>query len=148
MYRVALTHWFERELRERHRHIRAFEQPAPWGKDDAPECVQSTTPQIPCAPQSCVPFPAEAKKWVDRACSRLHTIHMKRTNLVLDADLLEQARSVSGARTYSDAVNQALAEFVRLARFRGILELQGTGAWQGDLSQMRRDGKGRRKARA
>jgi Arc/MetJ family transcription regulator len=68
---------------------------------------------------------------------------MKRTNLVLDEDLLQEATRVSGERTYSAAVNRALAEFVRRFRARRILELRGSGAWQGDLGEMRGDTKRR-----
>jgi Arc/MetJ family transcription regulator len=64
---------------------------------------------------------------------------MKRTNLVLDADLLEEATRLSGAKTYSGAVTLALTDFVRRARTRAILDLQGSGAWQGDLAAMRGD---------
>ncbi len=75
---------------------------------------------------------------------------MKRTNLVLREDLLEEAVRVSGERTYSGAVQRALEEFVRRARARQILTLAGAGLWQGDLSTVREDrpgygsGKGRR----
>jgi Arc/MetJ family transcription regulator len=64
---------------------------------------------------------------------------MKRTNLVLDAELLEEATRLSGAKTYSAAVNQALEDFVRRARARRILELRGSGSWEGNLGAMRRD---------
>ncbi len=64
---------------------------------------------------------------------------MKRTNLVLDEQLLEEAVRVSGARTYSRAVDLALRDFVRRARARRILELAGSGQWQGDLSVVRED---------
>jgi putative antitoxin of VapBC-like toxin-antitoxin system len=42
--------------------------------------------------------------------------HLKRTNLVLNADLLEEATRVLGAKTYSAAVNKALAEVLRIRR--------------------------------
>jgi Arc/MetJ family transcription regulator len=64
---------------------------------------------------------------------------MKRTNLVLDAELLEEAVRVSGERTYSRTVERALSEFVRRARAGKIMELAGSGAWEGDLSAMRGD---------
>jgi len=64
---------------------------------------------------------------------------MKRTNLVLDEALLEEAVRVSGERTYSRAVERALTEFVRRARAGKILELAGSGAWEGDLAAMRGD---------
>lgn len=64
---------------------------------------------------------------------------MKRTNLVLDEKLLEDALRISGERTYSRAVDRALAEFVRRARAGRILELAGSGLWEGDLAAMRGD---------
>ena len=64
---------------------------------------------------------------------------MKRTNLVLDEDLLQEAVRVSGQKTYSATVNLALRELVRRARARRILELRGSGLWEGSLSEMRRD---------
>jgi Arc/MetJ family transcription regulator len=64
---------------------------------------------------------------------------MKRTNLVLDEDLLEEATRLSGEKTYSAAVQLALRELVRRARANKIFELRGLGAWEGQLSAMRRD---------
>ena len=62
---------------------------------------------------------------------------MKRTNLVLDETLLDEATRLSGEKTYSRAVTRALEEFVRRAKARQILELRGSGLWQGSLSKMR-----------
>ncbi|MGH7333163.1 MAG: type II toxin-antitoxin system VapB family antitoxin [Candidatus Rokuibacteriota bacterium] len=64
---------------------------------------------------------------------------MKRTNLVLDANLLEEAVRLSGERTYSGAVPLALHEFVRRVRANRILELAGSGLWAGNLAEMRSD---------
>ena len=64
---------------------------------------------------------------------------MKRTNLVLNAQLLEETLRVSGERTYSRAVERAMEAFVRHARARRILDLAGSGAWGGDLSVVRED---------
>jgi Arc/MetJ family transcription regulator len=64
---------------------------------------------------------------------------MKRTNLVLDEDTLEEAVQLSGERTYSRTVDRALSDFVRRMKARKILDLAGSGAWTGDLSAMRRD---------
>jgi len=64
---------------------------------------------------------------------------MKRTNLVLDGDLLEEATRLSGERTYSRAVERALRDFVRRAKARRILDLAGSGLWEGDLSVVRED---------
>jgi Arc/MetJ family transcription regulator len=64
---------------------------------------------------------------------------MKRTNLVLNAALLEETLRVSRERTYSRAVERAMEDFVRRARARQILELAGSGTWEGSLSVMRED---------
>ncbi len=64
---------------------------------------------------------------------------MKRTNLVLDEQLLEEANRLSGERTYSRTVERALTDFVRRAKARQILDLAGSGLWEGDLSVMRED---------
>jgi Arc/MetJ family transcription regulator len=66
-------------------------------------------------------------------------VSMKRTNLVLDEDLLEEATRLSGERTYSKTVERALSEMVRRVKARQILDLAGSGLWQGDLTVMRED---------
>ena len=66
---------------------------------------------------------------------------MKRTNLVLDEQILEEAVRLSGERTYSATVNRALADLVRRAKAGRILELAGSGLWEGDLATMRSDEK-------
>jgi Arc/MetJ family transcription regulator len=64
---------------------------------------------------------------------------MKRTNLLLDEQLLDEAIRLSGEKSYSQAVSRALEDFVRRHRARGILDLAGSGLWEGDLSEMRDD---------
>lgn len=64
---------------------------------------------------------------------------MKRTNLVLNGALLEEATRLSGERTYSRTVERALEEFVRRAKARKILDLAGSGLWEGDLAVVRED---------
>lgn len=64
---------------------------------------------------------------------------MKRTNLMLDEQLLEEAVRLGGARTYSQTVNEALAEYTRRIKARKILQLAGSGLWEGDLAEMRED---------
>ena len=68
---------------------------------------------------------------------------MKRTNLVLDETLLEEATRLSGEKTYSATVQRALRDLVARARARRILDLRGSGLWEGDLGAMRGD-RGRR----
>ena len=64
---------------------------------------------------------------------------MKRTNLVLNEQLLEEAQRLSGERTYSRTVDRALEDFVRRIKARRILELRNSGLWRGNLSDMRDD---------
>lgn len=69
---------------------------------------------------------------------------MKRTNLVLDEKLLEEATRLSGERTFSRTVDRALEDYVRRIKARRILELAGSGLWEGNLSEMRGDRRVRR----
>jgi hypothetical protein len=64
---------------------------------------------------------------------------MRRTNLVLDEQLLEDATHALGAKTYSAAVNTALAEVIRLKKIQQIPHFFGANIWEGDLSEMRGD---------
>lgn len=64
---------------------------------------------------------------------------MKRTNVVLDEALLHEAQRLSGERTYSRTIERALQDFVARIKARRILELAGSGLWEGDLAAMRRD---------
>ena len=66
-------------------------------------------------------------------------MRMKRTNLVLDEQLLNEALAVSHEKTWSAVVNRALAELIRRAKAREILKLRGSGAWEGDLESSRQD---------
>ncbi len=66
-------------------------------------------------------------------------MRMKRTNLVLDEKVLEEATRLSGAKTWSRAVMQALEDFIRRVKARRILDLTGSGLWEGDLAEMRGD---------
>ena len=74
----------------------------------------------------------------------MYHMRMKRTNLVLDPELLDQATHLLGVKTYSAAVNLALAEVMRLRKIRSLPQFFGQGLWQGDLQEMREDKAGRR----
>lgn len=78
---------------------------------------------------------------------RGNLIHMKRTNLVLDEKLLEEATRLSAQRTYSRTVDLALSEFVRRARAGKVLSLAGSGLFEGNLAEMRGDPPTKRKRR-
>jgi Arc/MetJ family transcription regulator len=64
---------------------------------------------------------------------------MKRTNLVLDADLLDEATRVLRRKTYSATVNHALAEALRVRKIQGLQAFWGSGLWEGNLAEMRGD---------
>jgi Arc/MetJ family transcription regulator len=64
---------------------------------------------------------------------------MKRTNLVLDEQLLAEATRVLGAKTYSAAVNQALEEVLRLRKVQQLADFFGSRLWEGNLAEMRGD---------
>lgn len=68
-----------------------------------------------------------------------YTVCMKRTNLVLDEQLLDEAVRLSGERTYSRTVERALEELVRRIKAGRIFELTGSGLWEGNLPEMRGD---------
>ena len=73
---------------------------------------------------------------------------MKRTNLMIDEQLLADATKVSGEKTFSATVNRALSELLRRSRAHAILDLRGSGAWTGDLAQMRGDHSARPRKKA
>ena len=58
---------------------------------------------------------------------------------MLDENLLDEATRVLGVKTYSAAVNLALAETLRVKKVLEIPKFFGSGLWQGDLSEMRED---------
>jgi len=64
---------------------------------------------------------------------------MKRTNLVLDERLLQEATRQLGMKTYSATVNKALEEVLRIHKVQSIPRFFGRGLWHGDLSEMRED---------
>ena len=90
--------------------------------------------QASVCPSCCQPRP---RSW--------YAIHMKRTNLVLDEELLETATRALGAKTYSAAVNTALQEVVRIRKIQSLPQFFGSGIWEGDLAEMREDRRPKRR---
>jgi len=58
-------------------------------------------------------------------CDALHMA----TNLAIDPDLLERALRVSGAKSKTAAVTQALTEFIARREQARLLELFGSLTW-------------------
>ena len=64
---------------------------------------------------------------------------MKRTNLVLDEQILESARSIVGIKTYSEVFKMALPEFLRRKIFGRVDSYASSDIWEGSVADMRRD---------
>ena len=64
---------------------------------------------------------------------------MRRTTLMVDMALLNEATHALGQKTYSATVNAALADAVRTSKILQLSSVFGAGLWQGNLSEMRED---------
>ncbi len=62
----------------------------------------------------------------------------KRTNIVLDENLVEAGLKATGLKTQRELVDFALRDLLRRESQRKILDLQGKVRWEGDLSEMRK----------
>ena len=63
----------------------------------------------------------------------------KRTNIVLDEELVQAGLKATGLKTRKDLVNYALEDLLRRESQKKILELRGKVRWEGNLSEMRKD---------
>ena len=61
-----------------------------------------------------------------------------RTTLDLDQDALAAAMEAAPGRTKTAVINDALREYARRRRLRGLLAFEGKLRWEGDLDQLRR----------
>jgi Arc/MetJ family transcription regulator len=62
----------------------------------------------------------------------------KRTNIVIDEELLEAGLKATGLKTRKALVDFALRDLLRRENQGKILELKGKILWEGDLASMRR----------
>lgn len=60
-----------------------------------------------------------------------------RTTLNLDDRALAEAMAVSGGRTKTEVINEALRRFARSRRRHRLLALRGKVEWEGDLDSLR-----------
>ena len=65
----------------------------------------------------------------------------KRTNVVLDVDLVQRAKNLTGIETTKGVVHEALETLVRLRGQALVRELRGQLKWEGDLAKQR-EGRG------
>ena len=61
-----------------------------------------------------------------------------RTNIVLDDDLVEQARKLTGIKTKKELIHEALRALIRLRMQSEVRALRGKLHWEGNLEEMRR----------
>ncbi len=69
----------------------------------------------------------------------MEVVNMGRTNIVLDHELLDQCRKLTGIKTTRALVDYALHELRRLALRRSLMELKGSVIWKGDLAVWRKE---------
>ncbi|GMR11311.1 MAG: type II toxin-antitoxin system VapB family antitoxin [Anaerolineae bacterium] len=60
-----------------------------------------------------------------------------RTNIVLDDELVERAKELTGLDTKRAVVDEALRVLVRLREQEGVKSLRGKLKWEGNLSDLR-----------
>lgn len=62
---------------------------------------------------------------------------MRRTNVVLDDELVEKCQQETGIQTVRALIEHALRELLRHERQKKVLELKGNIRWEGDLRKWR-----------
>jgi len=62
---------------------------------------------------------------------------MKRTNVVLDDDLVEDCIKATGIKTRKALIDHALRELIRHENQTKILDLKGNIDWEGNLDEWR-----------
>jgi Arc/MetJ family transcription regulator len=60
-----------------------------------------------------------------------------RTTLNVDDEALEGAMKTSPGKTKTTVINEALREYARRRRLRGLLKFQGKARWEGNLDDLR-----------
>jgi Arc/MetJ family transcription regulator len=60
-----------------------------------------------------------------------------RTNIVLDDELIERARQLTGIKTKREVINEALRTLIQLREQAQLRQLRGKLRWEGDLEEMR-----------
>jgi Arc/MetJ family transcription regulator len=66
-----------------------------------------------------------------------------RTTLNIDDDAMREALKSSEGRSKTAVINDALREYARRRRVRGLLALRGRLRWEGDLDRLRERRPGR-----
>lgn len=66
-------------------------------------------------------------------------IHIMRTNIVIDEELMKRVLKLTGLRTKREAVDLGLRTVMRLRQQQEIRKFRGRLHWEGDLEAMRTD---------
>ncbi len=114
-------------------------EPAPGNEPTILPGGRLTHPEQPWPVGLGAPHPSKRNEKGFEPGAPHYNLHMKRTNLVLDEDLLEEAVRVLGTKTYSATVNLALKEALRMRRIQGLANHIGKVEWLGDLPEIRSD---------
>lgn len=62
---------------------------------------------------------------------------MGRTNIIIDDDLLKEAKLLAGEKTARATVDRAMREFIERRKRTSILDWEGAFEWKGDLDRLR-----------
>jgi Arc/MetJ family transcription regulator len=62
------------------------------------------------------------------------------TSVMLDDEIIREAMQLTGAKSKSEVIDEALRALIRLRKQARIWDLFGTVAWEGNLDAMRRAG--------
>jgi Arc/MetJ family transcription regulator len=60
-----------------------------------------------------------------------------RTNIVLDEELINRARQLTGIKTKKQVIQEALRLLIRLREQEQVRSLRGKLHWEGNLEEMR-----------
>lgn len=80
---------------------------------------------------------AEKRKNLDVYTFLASFLCMKRTNIVLDEELVGKGMRLTGITTQKSLIDHALRELVRRKEQKKILRLKGQVHWEGNLEAMR-----------
>lgn len=72
-------------------------------------------------------------------CIIADNIHIMRTNIVIDDEIMQRAMKLSGFNTKKSTVEAALELLIRLKEQEKLKSFRGKLKWDGDLDQMRTD---------
>lgn len=61
-----------------------------------------------------------------------------RTTLNVDDRALEEAMAHAEGRTKTEVINEALRQFARSKRRKGLLKLRGKVRWEGEIEALRK----------